>query len=680
MLDARIPHRVFIDGIGFFKVAGENERKPVWLAQPVASELGEFERLRTVEMANPLAGFTGTHRHLSVQSPAGIADSDHALTDAEGIIGAGPKINTETLSLPPTIVGSIGMDLVIGAMSLSGGGTIEDPMVIWADGEDDDGSPARFTYVACGDHIFVLDPDNNHQVMEDHHYPGVTGWDMSRWLGKVILAPKSADGTASNVMWVEPRFRSTETVFTEGNFAAFHIVAGPDAMYFHLYSATNEALVKKSDATTLAGLIDSANLSPTNGETMGDPGVPITRLAVLGSRFVTGKEDGLGEFDTELNYRKYLPWMEAFRWDLQANGILPLGQQGDVLVTFRRGLYRFPANISVGLEVVESNDSDKRGRYTTLNYDGKFIYAALHSPPSEDDDPPEAAHLFKMRLRRTPGPGPYEHHHVDTIDDAIIKSIYIWPGATIGSTVYGPRVYYSGGPSAIHWYVLGETQPEIFDSERVWHTGEWSVTWSHDDFGSPETMKMPYRVGADYENVADTGGIRWQGRVELEDEWQDFTADGTPEGAAPVLDEGFARRFGPLDKSVRGRELQLRCIGTGGKSTAQQRMGSIPTFTFIEQPDKVQAIAATFQLEPDDQYNELDAAAQYTALEDAVGKGPFTMRAFFRGPIGLEEQEQAQVILPRVVRSSEVASADSSGVIFADVTIRALQYEDVVRA
>lgn len=677
MPDSRIPRRVVIEGVGTFKVGGEQERQPVWHDAPIEAEEGDFEAIRTVQLSDPQAGFTGSRRSKNVQPViVGIADSEHADTSIPGQYGAGPAINEISLGELAGNVGSIGMDLVIGESSLSGG-AIGQAELVWSAGQDEDVGVARYIYVAIGDHVYVLDPADDHRVLEDHQFPGVIDWDRAEWLGQTILVGRTPGGSL-NVMAVEPRNGSAATQFTVGNFAANHVVAGPDAIYFHLFDATNKALVKKSTADTIALLLDEANLSPTTGETMGDPGVPITRMVVMGNRFATGKEDGFGEFDTDLTYRSYLPWMAQFRWELQCNGLLPLGQLGDVLVTYRRGLYHFPANRVVGLEAIDGNETDKRGRYTALGYSGRFIYAALLSPESPSGAPPAAAHLFKMQQRRTAGPGPYEHHHIDTIAGGLIKSVYIWPGAYVDGVALDPRIYYPTGQGTVRWYVAGETLPEAFDTDRVWHDGEWYIQWPRDDFGSPETPKIPYRMGGTYRNVEGTDGVRWQVRDGVAGGWVDFTSDGTPEGAAPVTDNGFARRFAPRDRSVRDRAHELRMVGRGGLSTARQYLEGLPTFSYIEQPASVVGIAASFELAPDDQYNPLSAQQQLRDLQAAVGRGPFTAWATYVEDDS-ERTERLQILIKKAERSAQRPSGDEDGMIYAAVAMTALQYEDVDR-
>ncbi len=440
--------------------------------------------------------------------------------------------------------------------------------------------------------------------------------------------------------------------------------------------ATTETLTNGSwGGATLSGATDAINLdanwAPSAGEQMGDPGIGIRRLAVAGSRFLAGKEDGLAEFDQDFSARFYLDWMRAFRWVDQCQGILPLGHGGDMIVTFRRGLWYLPRNLSIGIEQVTTNESDVRGRYRDIVFDGHWLYAALENPNSA------YSHLVRMRVRRMPGPGMFEHHPLYRRAASQFQALFIWPGATVNGTAYGPRLYFALETGKIGYIRLGETQPDQSDANARFSGGTWRVEWPHDDFGSPSTIKIPYRIDADYHNVVATSGIKWEVRsVEPTDDetdlqWHPLTEDGTDIGAVPVAVDGYAQRFGPRDKRVSGRHLGLRVSGGGGSVTEQQHISGLPVFSYFEQPEMIVRVDGGLRLEAYDR-NDDDAQEQARKLLELMGQGPFYCEARY----ATGEAATFMATFPQVELSQQVSSAEAPGVAVASFSMRAVDYED----
>lgn len=444
--------------------------------------------------------------------------------------------------------------------------------------------------------------------------------------------------------------------------------------------ASTETLTNGSFATaTLLGGSDTitldANWSPSSGEQMGDPGIGIIRLAVAGSHFLAGKEDGLAEFDQDFTARFYLDWMRAFQWTLQCNGILPLGASGDTIVTYRRGLWMHPRNQSIGMEQISNNTSGKRGRYTDVAFDGTWLYAALQNSDAGSADYGKAF-IIKMRGRRQEGPGLFEQHPIYEREDSQIQAFWLWPGCNVNGTMYGPRLYFAVAAQTIGYIRLGETQPDQFDSNARF-APEWVVEWPHDDFGIGSSVKMPYRLEATYANASNTDGVRWEARAADTDPWQPLTADGTYEGAAVVASDGYHARYGPRDNSLRGRELSIRAVGQGGASTLQQHISGIPVLTLLEQPEMVSLLAGTLQLEASDE-NDDDAAAQWAKLEQLAGTGPYEIEAAYAaGAEGGERHRRLWVYVEDVHLTSTVTTSEHSGVMLADIKLRTMPFEDV---
>lgn len=419
-------------------------------------------------------------------------------------------------------------------------------------------------------------------------------------------------------------------------------------------------------AAALAGAVDAlaadTNWAPSSGEQMGDPSITAHRLATLGERLVVGKEDGVGELDSDFTYRHYLEWMRDFRWDLQANGILPLGQGGEMLVTHRRGLHLLPQNVAVGVETLPApHDAGISGRYTDVTFDGTWVYAALEH--TEHDE----SHIVRMRRRRTPGPGMFEHHPIVDLTAAQVLDFYLWPGAVVAGVTYAPRLYFSGGLGTLSYIV-------VEDESATFTSGEWSVAWPLDDYGTPGTLKLPYRISCHYEHVTDTDGIKWQVRASDDDDWVDMDSDGSGQGGVAVVHDGYHHRYGSKDNAQIGRQLAIRCVGEGSALALQQRIDGLPVLTLIEQPETVTKIEVTLQLEAGP-HNDASAEAQWRSLFKA-GPEPRIIEARFSGEGDISESRRFDAMLSEPAIDADMVSGadEASGVIFAKLTIRGLEY------
>ena len=663
------PTRLIIDGKAY-KIAGENERTPRWQVSSEASQPGEFQSLRIVNLGDGAAGIIGSRRYSGWPSPQGVADVTNGDTSFENRYGAGPKVTTTALSTGDSYhdAGGIGETLVIGGgggePSIGGAAVTGTPTMIWADGLDSDQRSVRYIYCIAGGRIKVIDPTTD-AVVHTVEYGDADGGDSAKWAGTRWIAMRG--GASRNVEYVTIPYSSTTPLSTAPtDYTATSIHAGPDALY-RAYSdfAGNEALVKKSDVTTKAGVAQDANWAPSSGETMGEPSAAITNLSTLGERLVVGKVDGLGELDKDFTYRHYLEWMAAFESDENCNVIIPIGSAGEVIVGFRRGLYYLPLNKAIGTEVLTGNESDKKGRYLAGTFDGNWFYFFIESLETDD------THLIKMRPRRSPGPGLFEHHPIATFTDTKVLTAYIWPGAQIGSTFYGPRLYFGYGTGYIAYIRLGETQPDQSDSNYRFTTGDWSIEWPLDDFESPTTLKMPYKVEANYENVQSTTGITWSVSTDGET-FDELTSDGITPGSPEVFTDGFHQRFGPSNNSIRGRALAFKMSGTGGSTTAQQRINGQPIVYVIEQPEMVQVYRATLQLESLPENGD-DAEAQWRTLSELQGQGP---RKIIVNWGDNAPDTTVYGFIPSATRPSTIAASGGPGVIIAEVVIRALDFTD----
>ena len=663
------PTRLVIDGKAY-KIAGEQERTPRWQVSSEASQPGEFQSTRIVNLGDGAAGIIGSRRYSGWPSPNGVADVTNGDTSFENRYGAGPGVTSTSLTTGDSYhdAGGIGETLVIGGgggePSIGGPATTGTPTAIWADGRDSDGRSVRYIYCIAGGRIKVIDPTTD-TVVHTVEYGDADGGDSAKWAGVRWIAMRG--GASQNVEYVTIPYSSTTPLSTfETDFTATSIHAGPDALY-RAYSdfAGNEALVKKSDLTTAAGVAQDTNWAPSSGETMGEPSARITNLSTLGERLIIGKVDGLGELDKDFTYRHYLEWMAAFESDENCNVIIPIGSAGEVIVGFRRGLYYLPLNKPIGTEVLTGNETDKKGRYLAGTYDGNWFYFFLESLETDD------THLIKMRPRRSPGPGLFEHHPIATFTDKKVLTAYIWPGAQIGATFYGPRLYFGYGTDSLAYIRLGETQPDQADSNYRFTTGDWSVQWPLDDFESPTTLKLPYKVEANYENVTGTTGITWSVSTDGST-FNELTDDGTPLNGAEVMDDGFHQRFGPRDNDVRGRALAFKVSGTGGSATAQQRIDGQPIVYILEQPEMVKVTRVTLQLERSAE-NDDDAETQWQTLSDLQGQGPRPIIASWGDSA---PDTTIYGFIPSVNRPSTVSASGASGVIVAEMLIRSLDYSD----
>lgn len=545
-----------------------------------------------------------------------------------------------------------------------GGGTVSNtPTAIWGDTGDDFGNRTRYINLIAGGRMKVIDPTDD-SVVETTEWPNVDGGDSARWVGQQWLARRG--GPSDFAQYVSGPFDGTQTTFTDADFTATGIHSGPDALYrAHSNFAGNVALIKKSTATTPATVAADANWAPSAGETMADPGIPITRLATLGEDLVVGKRDGLFEFDSTFTPRVAIEWMKAFLWEHNCNAILPLGQNREVIVSFRRGLYYLPLNKSIGVEQLSGNETDIKGRYTAIEYDGNWIYAFLENTDAE------RTYIVKMRPRRSPGPGLFEHHPIARLIDRQVLAAYLWPGATIDGTVYGPRLYFGNGADSVAYIRLGDTQPDVLDPNYHFTDGNWSIRWPQDDFGNPSTLKVPYKIEANYKGVTGTTGMFWSVRVD-----GGIGASMTENGGDPasntvlVSTDGFHQRFGRRDNSQQGRTLTFILTGFGGSlPTVQQRIEGAPVVTLLEQPEMVDLIETTLELERNPT-NDEDAEQQWRTLSAQVGQivpiiaewGDELPDTTFYGRVA------------GVSRVATVTAAGAPGIILAQVQLRALDF------
>lgn len=538
------------------------------------------------------------------------------------------------------------------------------PTKIWGDTLDSEGSPARYVYVMHGSYTSVIDPVTDTEVEVKTWPVTVNGGDAARWLGKMFLALRGI--STDYVQEISTPFNGSASVYTPADFAAIAIHAGPDALYRAGQDFTaNFALVKKTvEKTTVANVIANANWTPSAGETMGDPSTRITRLATLGARLVAGKEDGLSEFDKDFVGRIYLDWMKELRWTYNCNALLPLGQSGDVVAGHRRGLYLLPMNIPVGVEVLQRNATDIKGRYTALNFDGQWIWSWLENPSTLD------SYILKMRRRdlNLPGPGLFESHPVAKVSAAQTLTTYLWPGALVNGVRYGPRLYFGSGSDHVSYFKLGETQPMQEDDDAGF-TDAWTISWPHDDFGNPGTLKVPYLFGGRYRNVDDTDGVVVNCSVDAGD-YLPLDDDGQG-GDAAIISDGYHRRFGRKDGSSAGYTLSFQLVGAGGLPALQQRLEGQPDVYILEQPDMVNAYQATCELAKHSG-NDADAEEQLRDLFALMGAGVQQVTCQW----GEEEGDTELSALVTAERIGSVSSAEATGTVVVKVELHTLRFDD----
>ncbi|MCR4341805.1 MAG: hypothetical protein NUW01_18170 [Gemmatimonadaceae bacterium] len=639
-----------------YRVAGVSDGTPQWTVTPAPSQEGEFQKERRVVLPSGRAGIIGSTRDGDFPSAEGVGDVTNGDTSIEGIYGAGPAITSTDLSTGNSSysAGTIGSSMTIGTRSISGPVPSATPTAIFFEGSTTDGSNARYVYVIAGSRLHVIDPTDSTRKLT-LEFPNTNGGDAARWATQWWFAMR---GTASDyVKRLEGPYNGTSIRYSNTNYSATHLHAGPDALYRAFSTATNRALLKKTTSRVMAEVADDDNWAPSGGEIAGDPDIPVTNLATLGERLVVGKEDGLGEFDSDFTFRRYLEWMANFRWNLQCNFILPLGQAGEMIASFRRGLYWLPINRSIGTEVLTGNQSDKKGRYTAGDYDGTWIYAFEESTSTSD------THVIKMRRRKTDGPGSFEHHPVATRTDKQALAVAIWPGATIGGTTYDPRCYFGDGADRAAWMPI---------DGGAYTTGAWNIDWPLDDFGTPGTIKIPYKFEANFAGTSATATITASVATAVAGTFTNLTDDGSSAGVETVTSDGYHQRFLPRDANIEGRRLLWRISGTGSAAATQLRVTGEPIVTFLERPEMIKVIQAQLQLQSNP-HNPADAEEQMRALEELQDGGVFEAYAEYGDTLPVTR------MLVRVAwakRSAQVASSGQSGVILAEVTLRSLDYTD----
>lgn len=558
---------------------------------------------------------------------------------------------------------------------------------IFAHGPDSIGGTARYVYAVAGSNMHVIDPVTDTEVVIDNYPATVDGGDAAFWGGEWWIALRGV--STDFVKRMSGPYNGVLLTTADTDFTASAIEAGPDALY-RAYNdfgtPENKALVQKSTSPDPADVDEVVNWAPTNGEQMGDPGISVTRMRTLGERLVVGKEDGVGELDADFTFRSYLRWMQQFRWTLNINGLVPLGQAGDFIATFRRGLWLLPANRSIGVEGLQSNDTNKRGRYTALTTDGKWLYAALWNPDPDDSTSGVGSLLMMQPRRNREGPGIYEHHPILELTDGQILDIYVWPGAEIDGTIYPPRLYFGGGLSTLNYIVLGETQP-MESADGVTFTDDWEIEWPEDNFGDPATIKRPYSIESTYRGVSGTEGVEWQVHVgqdphdgggegehesgEHAHHWLPLTSDGTDNGDTGVVEDGFHQRFGKKDGSEWGRHIGYKAVGSGGGLAVQQRVTGDVVIKYFEQPETVAEVAATLVL--DSTAQDYDGEEAYRRLEQA--QGTLVQATLVYGDDD-GDAERATVYIPAVELSAAVVGSDQQGTQFASVLLNLVDFDD----
>lgn len=645
-----IPTTLLLDG-NHYLVAGAGT--PRWQSEPVPSQEGEFARERRVSLSDGRAGIIGSRRELGQPASMGVGDVVNGDTSLEGVYGAGPGVTTISLSAQNSNYSTKSISaVIIGTTPISGPVPSATPTMIF--GEKD------YIYVGYGSRFAVIDPTDD-SVDYVQEFPNVNGMDAANWASRWWIGMRG--GTQDLVHYLDAPWDGSALRLKQADWTATYLHAGPDALYHAYRENKNTALVKKTTSRVASKVALDANHAPSSGETAGDPDTPITSLATLGERLVVGKEDGLGEFDSDFTFRYYLEWMRGFRWSLQNNAVLPLGQGGDLITTYRRGLYWLPINRSIGVQELHGNESDKKGRYTALEYDGTWLYAFLESTTTND------THIIKMRRRTTEGPGGWEHHPIATLTDVQVLVTYLWPGGTIGGTAYGPRLYFGHGSDTLGYIRLGETQPDQLDSNYRFRTGAWNIDWPLDDFGTPATIKTPYKFEALVENASSSATITVSVSTSVGGTFVSLTDNGQAGGPSAIVSDGHSQRFVPRSNAIEGRSLLWRIAGTGSPATSQLRVKGHPIVSFFERPEMVNQIECTLQLQQSP-HNPQDSEEQLRTLQALQGQSPRDAYAEYG------EFADGQRFIARVTKAERSASVGPLGTILCSVTLRATDYSD----
>ena len=330
---------------------------------------------------------------------------------------------------------------------------------------------------------------------------------------------------------------------------------GLTATFFRAVQNRLYRISKGSSGTTPAhlsnNLVDPTdNLNWSALDPIGDPNVPVTGMANVAYQIFIAKEDGLYAADVDTGrFPSLTPEIAA--WRNTSNGQGVFGWGGLCFYPTVRGVKMFFSGqlFPAGPEVMSANDSEVRGRVSSMGGDANWVFGALYNGTD--------TYILAGRNPRS--------------DDR-------YPGEILWNTVW----YVSGGPYTAMWISGLNSDPRLWlarqgdlryiklgnqldnplqDSTAVYQSSAVDYYPAHDG-GSPMVDKHFLELRVYCENLSRVDGrkITWAYRLDDASAWT--TLGTTQDSPVSVL------KFDQNVDSI-GKRIQLQATWARGSTTTE---------------------------------------------------------------------------------------------------------------
>lgn len=302
-------------------------------------------------------------------------------------------------------------------------------------------------------------------------------------------------------------------------------------------------------------------------ESVGEPSVPITGLATLGTMLLVAKEDGLYGVDAETETLvNLLPDLAGFR--KTDNGWAVITWQGATHLPHVKGFFRYRPGFvqSVGLENLPLNRSPITGPITAAKAVGAELWLAVWNGTDTYllvGKPVGDSLAFHPRAKLA-GVQCYAMH---------LSTLWANPRLFVG---YGTNIAY---------IELGEGVPEQRAAEyRFAKSG--SIYWGKHDGGSPRTLKLMREIELDTDNCNPQNYFRPHIRMD-EGEWLTLPA---------IARDGHVRVPIPDCKDALGYGVELRVEHGSDDYTTAMRVRMPIIIRYNERPRTARGYEAVVSL------------------------------------------------------------------------------------
>lgn len=324
---------------------------------------------------------------------------------------------------------------------------------------------------------------------------------------------------------------------------------GLKATLFHV--AENRLYRIYSVASSAASYLSNASTDPTTGanwaaaDPIGDTMVAATGMANLAYQLFIAKEDGLYAADTSTGrFPSITPELKP--WKNSSNGVGISGWGGMTFMPTVRGLKMYFGGqlFTAGPEVMSANDSEVKGRITSLGGDANWLYAALYNGTG--------TYILAGRAGRADDQYPGEF---------LWNVVWYVTGGPYALHVSGlnndPRLWLAA-QGALHYIKLGNALDNpLQDSTAVYQSTATDYYPAH-DAGSPMVDKHFLELRVYAENLSYARYVTWSYRLDDETDWTPLGV--TNQSPIQVL------KFDPAVDVV-GKRIQLKAAYTRGATT-----------------------------------------------------------------------------------------------------------------